>query len=215
MLRTCAKCGVRQTKTNTPLSPKGRMNSRFCLACKAGGKTSRLATKRASKDALRVDRGSVPVWAEALIRRVCKAYKVPLPRIRTWRNTNGKHSSGRTWPAWQMISISCGTNEKDARYVVLHELGHYLAPAKAHHGSEFCKIAQRLYKRFHEDPLYCVGREARYMKRSVKYASPALRKAHAEMVEKKRLEREASLKAAPTWRLIEVPVPVAARKGNA
>lgn len=32
--KKCQACGVVQTAENTQLSPQGRLNSRFCLACK-------------------------------------------------------------------------------------------------------------------------------------------------------------------------------------
>jgi hypothetical protein len=111
----------------------------------------------------------VPVWAFKLTLRVCVECDRPMPRM-TWHKGTASYSSGRTWLSTNgerpRVHLTAGTDTKDQRLVLLHELAHAMLPASEHHSDRFWKLAFLLYKRYGVPIRYATKREANYRKNS-------------------------------------------------
>jgi hypothetical protein len=120
----------------------------------------------------------VPQWAQGLIIQVAiDEGRETLPHVIWWRRRGGspwtrKFSSGRGGPpvAGNMtgsIHITAGSDRKDQKLVLLHELAHWLMPPQEHHGARFWDKAWQLYRRYGVPIRYAKAREAQYRKGSV------------------------------------------------
>jgi len=94
-----------------------------------------------------------PPWALDLVSQVCAAAGMAPPAIR-WRHARRSASSGVTRRAAGTVSVTAGTDELDQKLTLLHELAHWLAPARRrhrgrvlHHDARFYGIAFELYRR--------------------------------------------------------------------
>lgn len=126
---------------------------------------------------------AIPKWADELATQVCKDYGATKPPI-NWRKSRAyrkvsesfttswgerivphrsarKFSSGVTYPT--RIGITAGTDRKDQKLVLLHELAHWLTP-KEHHSVVFWEKAFELYRRYKVPMRYAQQREYRYRK---------------------------------------------------
>lgn len=102
----------------------------------------------------------VPEWASDLIRQVCEAEGRRPPKI-TWYQRNESSSSGCTYKSEGRIHVTAGTDDVDARLVLLHELAHWFAPPKWNHTRQFWGLAWRLYDVYMPEHLpYILIREA-------------------------------------------------------
>lgn len=99
-----------------------------------------------------------------LATEVCAAAAAKPPQI-VWRKHRGKaglrSSSGLYSGSLNRITIRAGSSREDQKLVLLHELAHHLAPAKAHHGAAFWRIAWSLYKRYRMT-AFALARELPY-----------------------------------------------------
>ena len=113
----------------------------------------------------------VPAWARDLVLRTCADAGVAEPRV-AWRHRDRVSSSGVTRREPGTISLVAGTDERDQRLTLLHELAHWLTlpagPKRArgrarHHDAGFYSVAFALYRR-HEipDAVAVAGEAARY-----------------------------------------------------
>lgn len=126
----------------------------------------------------------IPNWANDLILEVCLEYHIPPPQI-NWRrshrikkvfytDSNGNNipifkskryfSSGVSYTKENKISITAGSERKDQKLVLLHELAHLIAPEKEHHGKIFWEIAWKLYRQYKVPINYAKQREYSYRK---------------------------------------------------
>ena len=98
-----------------------------------------------------------PAWARALVLQVCAEADAPIPRL-TWLQRSRPTSSGVTRWSSGAVSGAAGRDPMDARFTLLHELAHWLAPAPpaakrrrrrvAHHDRTFYERAFELYRRY-------------------------------------------------------------------
>ena len=72
-------------------------------------------------------------------------------------------SSGTAWPTLGRIHVTAGTDRKDQKLVLLHELAHWLTP-KDHHSPRFWDKAWELYRRYRVPLRYARIREGNYRK---------------------------------------------------
>lgn len=140
-----------------------------------------------------------PAWARTLVAEVCRAAGVAQPRV-AWRRRHGRAtSSGVTRREAGTVSLSAGDDPADQRLTLLHELAHWLAPARprrrargrtSHHDAAFYATAFHLYARHGISPADALRGE------SIRYPS-ALRHARALRIpgaEEAWAERRAALR---------------------
>ena len=95
---------------------------------------------------------SPPGWATSLVSQVCGDAGVPLPAL-TWRRRSGSHSTGVTRHRMGAVTVRAGADPLDQRLTLLHELAHWLTPARRrrgrtpHHDRAFYRTAFELYRR--------------------------------------------------------------------
>ena len=125
-----------------------------------------------------------PKWAEEIILSVCKEYNLSEPKV-NWRRShkqkkgfytesNGNNipifkpkryfSSGVAYTTENEISITAGSERKDQKLVLLHELAHLISPKEEHHGKVFWEIAWKLYRQYKVPINYAKEREYSYRK---------------------------------------------------
>ena len=94
---------------------------------------------------------SPPAWATSLVARVCGDAGVAPPSV-AWRRRSGEHSTGVTRRHLGAITVRAGSDPLDQRLTLLHELAHWLSPARrrrartAHHDRAFYRTAFALYR---------------------------------------------------------------------
>ena len=105
----------------------------------------------------------VPLWAQDLAIRVAvDEGRDDLPDLR-WRRSRGHtFSSGKAFYATGRVVITAGTDRRDQKLVVLHELAHWLL--KEGHTSRFWDKAWEFYRRYKVPILYAKQREGIYRK---------------------------------------------------
>ena len=72
-------------------------------------------------------------------------------RIKETQENRLRWSSGRAFAppgGTPRIIVSAGTDETDARMVLLHELAHIVAGPRVHHGSRWRRVVTRMYARY-------------------------------------------------------------------
>ena len=115
-----------------------------------------------------------PAWARSLVLEVCAQADASLPRLR-WTSRNRPTSSGVTRQSLGAISLVAGRDPLDQRLTLLHELAHWLAPARSprlgrrrhgrvrHHDAAFYARAFGLYRRHGVPSAFALAAEsARY-----------------------------------------------------
>jgi len=118
---------------------------------------------------------TAPKWAQDLVLRVAlDEEKDDVPNLgwwrarkrKTWAGLRPAHamSSGRSWPTKNRIHVTAGTDRKDQKLVLLHELAHWLSPPTEHHGPTFWDTAWRLYRTYKVPLTYAKVREGNYRK---------------------------------------------------
>lgn len=101
-----------------------------------------------------------PKWVERLVTEVCTEAGADEPTV-TWRRSrDAVLSSGRHLPSDHRIVVTAGSDRRDQRLVVLHELAHHLTPG-VRHGDVFWAVAWRLYQQY-GNAAYALKREAGY-----------------------------------------------------
>lgn len=123
-----------------------------------------------------------PQWAIDLATKVCKEYKRALPKQLQWyQSKRSTHSSGHA--GWGKIHITAGTDEQDARLVLLHELAHHINQKTQKqkqryvlhkrntrvfegHSIRFWRLAVNLYRDNGIDMEYAFDREKDYKKKA-------------------------------------------------
>ena len=102
-------------------------------------------------------------------------------RVREWasdriREGAASYSSGRCYYEWPTtrIVVTAGTDEMDARMVLLHELAHVVAGPRAHHGPKWRRTALRLYRRYGGAEVVAHAAEHERRKRLVSAAQSAI-----------------------------------------
>jgi len=95
---------------------------------------------------------SAPAWAIDLVATVCTDAGARPPRL-LWRSRRGEASTGLARRADGTVAVRAGSDPLDQRLTLLHELAHWLTPARrrrgraVHHGRAFYAIAFELYRR--------------------------------------------------------------------
>ena len=92
---------------------------------------------------------TTPAWAAHLVARVCAEQGFPEPAELVWRRSSRKpNTSGRTVPVGDgyRIAITTGTDRRDHRITLLHELAHGQVGNAHHHDAEFWAAAWGLYE---------------------------------------------------------------------
>jgi hypothetical protein len=108
---------------------------------------------------------SAPAWVQRRVAEVCQRYGVAEPEV-TWRRSKiNSFSSGRAYNSEPRFVVTAGSDARDRRLVLHHELAHYVAkqlygPDEAH-SARFWAIAFDLYS---EAKLlrYAARREVEY-----------------------------------------------------
>lgn len=129
---------------------------------------------------------AAPKWAVDLLARVVEDYGQE-PIDLSWRRSKAHRTSsglaGGRGP--RTIHVTAGTERRDQRLVLLHEIAHILTP-KEHHGPEFWRVAWELFDRYAPNipRRYILEREGDYrvealnvaIERGVRGAKTAARK---------------------------------------
>lgn len=91
---------------------------------------------------------NLPVWARRVVDEVVREFGPlahPGPSVE-WRRSKVKaYTTGRTWPAIDRIVVTAGTDRSQQRWVLLHELAHWLAGPGHKHDVTFWDAAYALY----------------------------------------------------------------------
>ncbi len=66
-----------------------------------------------------------PYWAANLSQRIANDYKAVAPFI-VWSTRRSKGSTGYCQLDGQAIGVRAGSDQKDARYTILHEMAHLI-----------------------------------------------------------------------------------------
>lgn len=106
-----------------------------------------------------------PQWASDLKAKVLGRRKGP--RL-IWKLRSAASSSGVCFYSGRII-VRAGTDEHDAKMVLLHELAHWLTGEGHHHDKAFWKRAFKLYEAHGLDISKCVAREKTYWKAAATY----------------------------------------------
>jgi hypothetical protein len=193
----------------------------------------------------------VPAWARALIIESCAEAGVPLPHRTNWRVNARESSSGKhryqidpDSPTGQLrldLTVSAGTDLRDARHVLVHELAHFLdadlgakhdallnkarprqagqpAPRQDPHDEAFFRRAIPLFARYGEFTLAeAIEREVKtYPKHRYDLVSAAVALGHSDLIDTVRTVHAAQRRARRLPPIVEVPlhnvIPV--RKGG-
>lgn len=108
-----------------------------------------------------------PEWAEELRREVAALLGAE-PRLLFWRELpDERYSSGFT--QLHIAYVRAGTEERDQKLVVLHELAHAHGPVREGHSRAYWERAFTLYQHFGLAE-YAVSREWHYMATAVRVA---------------------------------------------
>ena len=88
-------------------------------------------------------------------------------------------SSGRCRTRWYgtLIIITAGTDHKDQKLVLLHELAHWLSPKNEGHGPAFWDKTWELFRRYNVPIRYAKKREGNYRKGAIAAYKRSIRKA--------------------------------------
>ncbi len=119
---------------------------------------------------------ATPAWARWLVEQVCLEADVHAPTRLRWTSRARESSSGVTRRHDRSISLVAGTDARDQRLTLLHELAHWLTPVKrqrgrhVHHDRRFYAVAFRLYARHGLQSEEAVRREAGRYPSSLRHA---------------------------------------------
>lgn len=94
---------------------------------------------------------NLPVWARRVVDQVTREYGPlahPGPSVEWRRSRIKSHTSGRTWDYADRIVVTVGSDRSQHKWVLLHELAHWLAGPGHHHDATFWDIAYELYREF-------------------------------------------------------------------
>jgi hypothetical protein len=116
-----------------------------------------------------------PAWAELLIERVCAAHRRRVPPLR-WRRRTQPWTSGALYYDGTGMSIVAGTDVRQLRMVLLHELAHYLVGPTHQHDERFWRRCWELYRRYGVDLAYAWQAETSYRKGAATFAPEAVRR---------------------------------------
>lgn len=142
-----------------------------------------------------------PQWVADLVTQICKEYKRTPPGdlvcksrtdykhssgvCHTTRNTKGgkmyiRTDAGRLIVFLGRINITLGTNDIDARHVVLHEIAHWITNKSrpCGHTTKFYKLVFKLHVDYKADLEWAYCREGLYMKTSKTVFENNFAKAH-------------------------------------
>lgn len=118
---------------------------------------------------------AMPMWAQDLVIKVAiDEGRDDLPDV-MWRRA-GKlqysqwrpfESTGVTHMYKNKITITAGTDRRDQKLVILHELAHWLMPKGENHGSLFWDKAWQLYRRYKVPIRYALLSEGNYRKGAI------------------------------------------------
>lgn len=113
-----------------------------------------------------------------MVLRVCTETDADGMPMISWHRGSAYLSSGRTWPGRKFcrrgrIHVTAGSNTRDQRLVLLHELAHWLLPPGEHHSERFWTLAFLLYRRYGVPLRYAEQRERDYRVGAVKAAKVA------------------------------------------
>ncbi len=114
-----------------------------------------------------------PQWAQDLVLAAIlylqsvSDLRPELPRI-LWRNAPKNCKVKRKWSSGicrpSHITIVVGTDRKDCKLIILHELAHWVLPRDQIHSPHFWDLAWQLYREFRLPIRYCKWREGEYRK---------------------------------------------------
>jgi hypothetical protein len=117
------------------------------------------------------DMAEVPAWAETIVADVSEQFGFSEPHV-TWSWSKTRyHSTGRTYPGEGRIHITAGLDSRDRKWVVLHEMAHWVTPGHKH-DEKFWDAAYQLYRQY--EVLQVAGdRESRSLKAAQRRARKA------------------------------------------
>jgi hypothetical protein len=97
--------------------------------------------------------GEPPKWALELASRASRVLSCAPPVEISWRETRYTRSSGCYWKERKRIHVSAGTDRRDQRYVVLHEVAHHMLSQNGKdtgrsHGPDFWSACLILCRKF-------------------------------------------------------------------
>jgi hypothetical protein len=82
--------------------------------------------------------------------------------ILNWRRSYKTFSSGQYRWWGERITITAGHDRKDQKYVLIHELAHWLCPAGAAHNALYWDKAWELFRRYKVPIRYAKERSGAY-----------------------------------------------------
>lgn len=94
-------------------------------------------------------KAALPGWAWDILVAEERRYRLPEIQIR-WRvgRDQNHQTSGRAFPLEYRIVITAGTDERDQRLMLLHELAHVVAGPTHGHGARLTPVVESLYARY-------------------------------------------------------------------
>lgn len=112
----------------------------------------------------------LPAWAEDLAAEVTAKYGGDKPPIAiNWRRSrDNAKSTGRA--RFDRIVVTAGSERRDQRLVLLHELAHWIVGPECWHDATFWDMAWKLYREYNVPSRYALDRESRYRAEAVNAA---------------------------------------------
>jgi len=116
---------------------------------------------------------AVPRWALDLAAEVARDEGRDAPPKITWWRRKDILSSGREFDGDNRVHVTAGTLRRDQKRALLHELAHWLCPAKENHGPLFWDTAWRLFLRYKMPIGETLEREGAYRHEAIEAARRA------------------------------------------
>jgi hypothetical protein len=119
---------------------------------------------------------ATPAWAVELVHAVCAEARIEPPARLSWRRRASPQSTGVARRAEGAIAVRAGTDERDQRLTLLHELAHWITPwpqrrRTIHHGAAFYRTAFALYGRHGLSPDEALKLESARYPSSLRHAA--------------------------------------------
>ena len=114
----------------------------------------------------------IPKWVKDLVKQVAlDEGRTDIPEIK-WRKSKDltrECTSGVTYTTATPVKIRivAGSNKREQKWILLHELCHWLTPNGEHHSIVFYDKAFELYRRYRIPMKWASLKEGAYRKKSI------------------------------------------------
>lgn len=106
-----------------------------------------------------------PVWARALVAKVCHDANIEkIPHIRWTTRPKNQHSTGTAYNTFWRIDVRAGTDWFDQQSTVLHELAHLLVPSGCGHNDLWARTLISAFLQYSDHPFEAIQHEILFVR---------------------------------------------------